>query len=245
MATSPITKDDFEALSSSSDACEAFKGMLRVPGSLNLFLAWLLDDSGAISEEAAATAADYLTPIGTIVLWGGSNLPTDNWRVCNGQAVSRTTYDTLFNRYGTTWGVGDGSTTFNLPNFQGFFPRGVDGPAPLASSGGAETVSLTSANIPDMVSGHYHGVGRRAGGASIDDGNNDYQWIMRNWTKTGTYHYNDHQGDGSLSGNGDFTDSGNVATTTAISDPTASPTAGSAFDNKPPFKSVYFIIKVK
>lgn len=154
MATSPITKDDFEALSSSSDACEAFKALLRIPGSLNLFLAWLLDGDGAISEEAAATASDYLTPIGAILLWSGSNVPTDNWRVCNGQALSRTTYDTLFSRCGTTWGSGDGSTTFNIPNFQDRIPVGAGSYAGLGQTAGSRYVTLTEGNMP----AHTHDV---------------------------------------------------------------------------------------
>lgn len=148
MATSPVTKDDFEALSSSSDVCEAFKEILRMPGSLNLFLAWLLDSDGAISEEAAATAADYLSPIGSIFIWGGSSLPSDSWLVCNGQAVSRSTYSTLFERYGTTWGAGDGSSTFNLPNLQDRIPMGAGITVGVGQTGGAATATLSSANIP-------------------------------------------------------------------------------------------------
>ena len=148
MATSPVNASDFEALSSSSDACEAFKELLRIPGSLNLFLGWLLDGDGAISEDAAATAADYLTPIGSILLWGGVSLPSDNWLVCNGQAVSRSTYETLFNRYGTTWGSGDGSTTFNLPNFQDRLPIGTGATAGLGQQAGSSTATLIAANIP-------------------------------------------------------------------------------------------------
>ena len=54
---------------------------------------------------------------GMIKLWGGStaNIP-NNWFICNGQAVSRTVYPNLFAALGTKYGVGDGSTTFNLPN---------------------------------------------------------------------------------------------------------------------------------
>ena len=166
MATSPITKGDFEALSSSSDACEAFKALLRIPGNLNLFLGWLLDDSGSISEDAAASAADYLTPIGAILMWSGTSVPSDNWRVCNGQAVSRTTYDTLFSRCGTTWGSGDGSTTFNLPNFQDRIPVGAGTTAGFGQRAGASTVTLTEPNIPS----HSHSITLRAINVTGEDG---------------------------------------------------------------------------
>jgi microcystin-dependent protein len=45
---------------------------------------------------------------------------------CDGSAVSRTTYETLFSAVGTFWGAGDGTTTFNLPDLRGYFLRGVD-----------------------------------------------------------------------------------------------------------------------
>lgn len=56
------------------------------------------------------------TPAGTIIDFGGSAAPA-GYLACDGSAVSRTTYATLFAAVGTLWGVGDGSTTFNIPNF--------------------------------------------------------------------------------------------------------------------------------
>lgn len=57
---------------------------------------------------------------GTIRLWGGDTAPY-GWLLCDGSAISRTLYSELFNLVGTKWGVGDGTTTFNLPavNFDG------------------------------------------------------------------------------------------------------------------------------
>ena len=63
-------------------------------------------------------------PIGTVTQYGGSTAPT-NWLFCNGQAVSRTTYKLLFDVIGTTYGSGDGSTTFNLPDFRSRLPIGI------------------------------------------------------------------------------------------------------------------------
>lgn len=54
-------------------------------------------------------------PTGTIITWGANDAP-DGYLICNGAAISRTTYARLFNVIGTTWGAGDGNTTFNLPN---------------------------------------------------------------------------------------------------------------------------------
>ena len=56
--------------------------------------------------------------IGTIIQWGSNTIP-DNWLLCDGSAVSRTTYADLFAVIGTNFGTGDGSTTFNLPDLRG------------------------------------------------------------------------------------------------------------------------------
>lgn len=66
-----------------------------------------------------------LNPIGTILPIAHTNIPT-GYLECNGVAISRTTYSNLFSLVGTVWGAGDGSTTFNLPDFRGKFMRGYD-----------------------------------------------------------------------------------------------------------------------
>lgn len=91
------------------------------------------------------------TPTGTIVLFAGSTAPT-GWLLCQGQTISRTTYANLFNVIGTTYGSGDGSTTFNLPNFKGNIPVGYDSTQTefdtLGETGGEKTHTLTTQEIP-------------------------------------------------------------------------------------------------
>ena len=65
-------------------------------------------------------------PIGAVCQYGGSTAPS-GYLMCNGQAVSRTTYADLFKAIGTSFGSGDGITTFNVPNFNGRVPVGLDG----------------------------------------------------------------------------------------------------------------------
>jgi hypothetical protein len=65
------------------------------------------------------------TPVGA-VQWFAANTVPLGWLVADGRAVSRTTYSDLFTLVGTTYGTGDGSTTFNLPDLRGMFLRGVD-----------------------------------------------------------------------------------------------------------------------
>lgn len=74
-----------------------------------------LINAGAVLEQLSNIAAQSGNPTGTIIVWSATT-PPKGYLVCNGAAISRTTYAALFNVIGTTWGAGDGSTTFNLPN---------------------------------------------------------------------------------------------------------------------------------
>ena len=67
-------------------------------------------------EDFAQGIYTQLIPVGTILMYGGVT-PPSGYLYCNGAAVSRTTYVTLFQILGTVFGAGDGSTTFNLPKF--------------------------------------------------------------------------------------------------------------------------------
>jgi microcystin-dependent protein len=86
--------------------------------------------TGAQIASATITASNLavtvgVNPAGTIIMFGGTVTPT-GYLFCDGSAVSRTTYATLFAAVGTAYGNGDGSTTFNVPQGQGVFMRGVD-----------------------------------------------------------------------------------------------------------------------
>ena len=87
--------------------------------------AWIEEGAGALTNKAnidlnnlSATGEAKISgaiPTGSISSYGGSTAPT-GWLLCSGGAISRTTYENLFSVIGTTYGAGDGSTTFNLPN---------------------------------------------------------------------------------------------------------------------------------
>lgn len=66
-------------------------------------------------------------PSGCVLPFAGAGVVPAGFLLCNGAAVSRTTYASLYSAIGTTYGVGDESTTFNLPDFRGRFLRGYDG----------------------------------------------------------------------------------------------------------------------
>jgi microcystin-dependent protein len=84
-------------------------------------------------------------PTATIVPWSSASVPS-GFLECDGTAVSRSTYSALFAIIGTTYGAGDGSTTFNTPDLQDNTPVGKSGTKALASTGGANTVS-SSGNV--------------------------------------------------------------------------------------------------
>ena len=82
-------------------------------------------------------------PTATIVPWSSSSVPT-GFLECDGAAVSRTTYSALFSAIGTTYGAGNGSSTFNTPDLANNVPVGKSNNKALASTGGANTVAITA-----------------------------------------------------------------------------------------------------
>ena len=89
-------------------------------------------------------------PAGIIEPFAGTTVPA-GYLLCDGSAVDRTTYATLFGVIGTTFGTGDGSTTFNLPDLGGRVPLGVSQSHALGTTGGSETVTLTESELPAHV----------------------------------------------------------------------------------------------
>jgi microcystin-dependent protein len=84
--------------------------------------------------------------IGEIRMFGGNFAPV-GWLFCQGQLVAISDYDTLFNLIGTTYG-GDGQETFGLPNLQSRMPMHVGSGFALGQVGGAESVTLTTNQLP-------------------------------------------------------------------------------------------------
>lgn len=119
-----------------------------------------LDVVGAITNNGG----DALTIVAEIKIYAGSSAPT-GWLLCYGQAISRTTYAALFAVIGTTYGTGDGSTTFNVPDLRGRVVAGKDDMGgtsanrltdaddglngdTLGDTGGGETQTLVTGNLP-------------------------------------------------------------------------------------------------
>ena len=93
------------------------------------------------STNAANTEwiRNNIAPAGSVMIWAGTTVPT-GYLLCDGSAVSRTTYSDLFSAIGTTYGVGDGSSTFNLPNFNGRYLKGFGANTDAVGTYGDQTL---------------------------------------------------------------------------------------------------------
>ena len=163
-----------------------------------------------------------MVPSGTVLYFAGSSAPA-GWLKANGAAVSRTAYAALFAAIGTTYGAGDGRSTFNLPDLRGEFirgwddGRGVDSPRPMGSA------------QVDAVRQHYHGIGY------ISPNNDDGAFVVRNWTTA------EQQNLQFINGNGNsairtLSASSNLGTTNAIDE--------SAGETRPRNVALLAIIKI-
>jgi microcystin-dependent protein len=126
------------------------------------------------------------TPVGSVIDYAGAAAPT-GWLLCYGQAVSRATYSDLFTAISTVYGSGDGSTTFNLPDLRGRVTAGQDDMGgtsanrltnqsggiegdTLGATGGAETHTLTTAQLAVHSHNYTYTAGGAAGGGGLESG---------------------------------------------------------------------------
>lgn len=159
-----------------------------------------------------------IAPTGVVVMYSAAT-PPSGWLICDGTAVSRTTYANLFALIGTTFGAGNGTTTFNLPNMQQKFPR--QDTAHLGVNGGATT--------------HAHAV---EGGATpvvaqitLTRGSAPQIFINRQNSETWVANFNWTNNTGAIDGTTTRTDGAYVSGVTATGDHT------------PQYLNMNFIIK--
>lgn len=172
------------------DGSLAMLGPLNMGGFkiTNLDLTTPTQDGDGVSRGYLLTvlSAIAVTPPGTVAAFAGDEVSTPvGWLLCNGQAVSRTTYAGLFGVIATTYGVGDGSTTFNVPDMRGRVALGRDNmggtPANVVTNAqadtlggalGAETVTLIEANLPAHTHSYNDSVVQAGtGGADLGPAN--------------------------------------------------------------------------
>jgi microcystin-dependent protein len=174
--------------------------------------------AGTNTTQLATTAFTLANsvPTGVINMWGTGTAPT-GYLLCAGAAVSRSTYAALFAVIGTTFGVGDGSTTFNLPNYTNRMPYGTT----LAATGGsADAVVVSHTHTATSTdSGHTHGLTNLATASDTVSGGGITIQTRTNSANT--------------------TDTGNAVITTTVASAGVSGTNA----NLPPYLGINFIIK--
>jgi microcystin-dependent protein len=111
----------------------------------------LIDTAGNMS---AGNSFDYILPPGVIMPYAANSIPA-GWLLCDGGAVSRTTYANLYALVGDAYGPGDGVNTFNVPDLRGIFPRGAgtNANATIVAGGSAGSVGTYQ---DDALQGHKH-----------------------------------------------------------------------------------------
>lgn len=110
-----------------------------------------------VETTVAANGGGSGGPIGSILAWTSNSIPF-GYLLCDGSEISRTTYADLFAAIGTTFGVGDGSTTFNLPDLRGRFPLGK------STSGTGSTLGQSGGSLDHThsIPAHFHSMGSGA-----------------------------------------------------------------------------------
>lgn len=187
--------------------------------------------SSSVNGFATPTMLLAGVPVGMIAMFPSDTMPT-GWLTCAGQAVSRSTYAALFAVFGTTFGVGDGSTTFNLPDARGRVAVGSGTGTGLTARavgavGGKEKHQLAASELP----GHTHSGG--TSGQSIHHTHEIFvpsSNVQLSYTATGTgggYSVNPMGWETSAPGNNDHTH--------AVTTNSGDGCNGVAHENMPPF----------
>ena len=129
------------------------------------------DQAGTSIITTSGTSAGVITLngfTGMVAAFAMTSAPT-GWLTCDGTAVSRTTYSDLFTAIGTTWGSGDGTTTFNLPDLRGAFLRGTGSHGTSNMANGNDFAGPSVGSFEnDQIQDHGHNIDKQ------DGATNDY-----------------------------------------------------------------------
>tara|TARA_B100001939_G_scaffold344884_1_gene360349 strand:- start:380 stop:1060 length:681 start_codon:yes stop_codon:yes gene_type:complete len=133
-----------------------------------------ITNAGTISAGTLGASVNLPSFVGMVASFCMSSVPT-GWLACDGSAISRSTYSALFTAIGTTWGAGDGSSTFNLPDLEGAFLRGTGSHGTSNMADGNDFAGPSVGSFEnDQFQGHGHTLYSKGG-----YGNNDSVVSMR------------------------------------------------------------------
>jgi len=172
--------------------------------------------------------------VGEVIMFGGSAEPS-GWLFCDGREISRSVYGDLFAVIGTSYGAGDGTDTFNLPNMAGVFPMGTSGTAPRGTQGGSSQTTLATANLP----AHAHTIDHSHGAAG------DHDHTLDRSTATGGSNASIPQGTASVTAGTSAAAIANSGSHThpAFTGNSGNTGSGTPFENRPPFVAINFLIR--
>jgi microcystin-dependent protein len=205
------------------------------------------------------SGVDVAAPIGIVLPFAGSStaIPA-GWLLANGAAVSRTTYAALFAVIGTTYGTGNGSTTFNLPNMPDRMPVGSGSTYARGATGGLAAVTLTTSSLPshshtlsgsaDSAGSHSHSLSGSTGSDgdhshSVDNQGGRSDLLAGGGTSAAT------SGGGSTGGGGGHSHglSGTASSagghSHSLSGSVSSTGSGGSHENMPPYLAMPYIVR--
>lgn len=194
--------------------------------------------SGVPSYSSSGSVAEIT---GAIKMWPGSSAPT-GYLLCDGSAISRTTYSALFAIMGTTYGAGNGSTTFNLPDLRQRFPLGKAASgtgSTLGSSGGSIDHTHTGPLHSHTAPSHTHTIPTAGTFGRVSDGT--FSWKDPN--NPGYLFITGNIGAGSPTIDNAVSAGANAVTAAGGNSATSSDGNGATGSNNPPYVVVNYIIK--
>ena len=194
----------------------------------------------SVGGNLTVSGSSTIVPAGVIQMWPTASPPT-GFLLCTGAAVSRTTYAALFAVVGTTFGAGDGSTTFNLPNYTNRMPYGTT----VGATGGSADSTLPSHTHGINDPGHAHGA---SSSSSVYDPGHAHSITTGNSGSYGGPYIQSRGGTEQGGGTNGASTGISVSTSTSISGAytgISTQTAGVSptGTNLPPYLGINFIIK--